>query len=87
MKFRMIREDFIKLTIPQKMEELWSVGDFISEKAYYDNSICLFALEHFLVEVIFNKSCNEITSVEIQENPQILFEYVKNLELTELLGK
>lgn len=82
----MIKDEFIKLTIPQKMEELWVAGEFISEKVYYDNSIGLFSIDHMLVEVIYNKSCNEITSVEIQENTQILFEYVKNLELKELLG-
>ena len=81
----MIKEEFIKLSIPEKMEQLWSDGEFISEKVYYDNNISLFSMEDFLVEVFFNRIYNEIASVEIQENNQILFEYVKDLELTDLL--
>lgn len=81
----MVKEEFIKLSIPEKMEQLWSDGEFISEKIYYDNNISLFLMEDFLVEVFFNRIYNEIAGVEIQENHQILFEYVKDLELTDLL--
>ena len=81
----MSREEFIKLTIPQKMEHIWTEGEFISEKVYYDNNISLFSMDSFLVEVFFNRVCNEIVGIEIQENNQILFEYVKDLELKELL--
>ncbi|WP_317896560.1 hypothetical protein [Aurantibacillus circumpalustris] len=81
----MIKDDFIKLTIPQRMEELWAEGEFISQKVYYDNDISLFLMENFLVEVFFNRIYNEIVGVEVQENNQILFEYVKDLELSELL--
>jgi len=81
----MLKNEFIKLTVLQKVEELWTEGEFISEKVYYDNTIRLFAIDNFLVEVFFNRVYNEIVSVEIQENPQILFEYVKNLELDNLL--
>lgn len=81
----MTREEFIKLTIPDKMEELWREGDFISQKVYYDNDISLFSMEDYLIEVFFNRITHEIVGVEIQENNQILFEYVKDLELKELL--
>jgi len=81
----MTRDEFIKLTIPQKMEQLWTEGEFISEKAYYDNNISLFLMDNFLVEVFFNRSYNDVVSIEIQENNQILFEYVKDIELKELL--
>lgn len=81
----MTREEFIKLTIADKVEQLWSEGDFISQKVYYDNDISLFSMNDYLVEVFFNRVSNEIIGVEIQENNQILFEYVKDLELKELL--
>ncbi len=67
------------------MERLWTEGEFISEKVYYDNNISLFLMDTFLVEVFFNRLYNDIVSVEIQENNQILFEYVKDIELSELL--
>ena len=81
----MTKNEFIKLSIPEKMEQLWIEGDFISEKVYYDNNISLFLMDDFLVEVFFNRTYKEITAVEIQQNDQILFEYVKDIELNELL--
>jgi len=81
----MSKEEFIKLSIPEKMEQLWIDGEFISQKVYYDNDISLFSMEDFLIEVFFNRITNEIIGVEIQENNQILFEYVKDLPLGELL--
>ena len=81
----MTKDEFIKLAIPEKMKCLWMEGEFISEKVYYDNNITLFSIENFLVEVFFNRDYNEIVGVEIQENHQILFEYVKDIELNELL--
>ena len=81
----MIKDEFIKLTIPQRMEHLWAEGEFISQKVYYDNDISLFLMDNFLVEVFFNRVHNEIVGAEIQENDQILFEYVKDLEINELL--
>jgi hypothetical protein len=81
----MNREEFLTLTITEKIERLWMEGEFISEKVYYDNLIRLFVYEGFFVEVFFNRSCNEIAGIEIQENSQILFGYVKDLELNVLL--
>jgi len=83
----MIKDEFIKLTIPEKMEQLWTEGEFISEKVYYDNNISLFLMDNFLVEVFLDRTSNEIVGIEIQENHQILFEYVKDIELSELLKK
>jgi hypothetical protein len=81
----MIKDEFTKLTIPEKMEQLWSEGEFISQKVYYENDISLFSLDDFLVEVFFNRISSEIVGVEIQENNQILFEYVKDIPLNSLL--
>jgi hypothetical protein len=81
----MSRNEFLKLTISEKTEQLWMEGEFISEKVYYDNNISLFVFEGFFVEVFFNRNYNEITGIEIQENDQILFGYVKDLELNVLL--
>lgn len=80
----MDKDEFTRLSIPEKMELVWREGEFISEKVYYDNNISLFLIEDFLVEVFFNRVYNEIVGVEIQHNYQILFEYVKDLELDAL---
>lgn len=82
----MCKDEFIKLSTPQRMELIWKEGEFISEKVYYDNNISLFLVDTYLVEVFFNRIYKEIVSIEIQENNQILFEYVKDIELTGLLS-
>ena len=69
------------MSLSEKTEQLWNYGEFISEKVYYDNNISLFLLDKFLVEVFFNRIHKEIVGIEIQENHQILFEYVKDLKL------
>lgn len=80
----MNKEEFIKLTIAEKTEFLWNYGEIVSEKVYYECNISLFLLENYYVEVFFNRDLNEIVSIEIQENKQILYEYVKNLDLNEI---
>ncbi len=81
---RMAKDDFVKLTIPQKVELLWNEGEIISEKAYYDCNITLFLLDSFYVEVFLNREENEVVSIEIQENAQILYSYATDVSLKEL---
>ncbi|MDO8999206.1 MAG: hypothetical protein Q7W45_05530 [Bacteroidota bacterium] len=81
----MNKEEFIKLTIADKTEFLLNYSEVISEKVYYECNITLFLVEDFYVEVFFNREQNIIVSIEIQENNQILFEYVKNLDLNEIV--
>lgn len=81
----MNKEEFIKLTIEDKTEFIWNYSELISEKVYYDCNITLFLVEDFYVEVFFNRVQNIIVSIEIQENSQILFDYVKDLDLNEIV--
>lgn len=80
----MYKNEFIKLGTERKMEILWDHGEPLFERAYYDYNICLFLLGNFYVEVFFDRVKNEIASVSVQENDQILFGYVKDLGLSEL---
>ena len=81
----MNKEEFIKLTIADKTEFLWNYSELISEKVYYECNITLFLVEDFYVEVFFNRDQNIIVSIEIQGNDQILYEYVKDLDLNEIV--
>ena len=81
----MNKEEFIKLTIADKTEYLWNYRELISEKVYYECNITLFLVEDFYVEVFLNRDENVIVSIEVQENNQILYEYVKNLDLNEIV--
>ena len=81
----MTQEQFIKLNFEDKTEFLWKYAELVSEKAYYECNITLFLLDSFYVEVFYNRVLNEIVGVEIQENDQILYEYVKDLSLNEIV--
>lgn len=81
----MNKEEFIKLTIVDKTEYLWNYSELISEKVYYECNISLFLVENFYVEVFLNRDENVIVSIEVQGNNQILYEYVKNLDLNEIV--
>ena len=81
----MNKEEFIKLTIADKTEYLWNYSELISEKVYYECNISLFLVENFFVDVFLNRDQNVILIIEIQENDQILYEYVKNLDLNEIV--
>jgi len=81
----MIKEEFIKLSFEDKAEFLWKYAEIISEKVYYECNITLFLLDGYYVEVFYNRILNEIVGIEIQENDQILYEYVKDLNLDEIV--
>ncbi|MBA2612721.1 MAG: hypothetical protein H0U95_12155 [Bacteroidetes bacterium] len=80
----MNKEEFIKLTFEDKTEFLWKYAEIVSEKVYYECNITLFLLDGFYVEVFYNRILNEIVGINIQESDQILYEYVKDLDLKEI---
>ena len=81
----MDKEEFIKLSFEDKTEFLWKYAEIVSEKVYYECNITLFLLDGFYIEVFYNRNLNEIVGIEIQENDQILYEYVKDLNLEEIV--
>ncbi|MES2681735.1 MAG: hypothetical protein V4635_17705 [Bacteroidota bacterium] len=81
----MQKEEFVLLPLEEKIEFLWKYGDVVSQMAYYDCDISLFLLENYYVEVFFNRAEKQLMSAEIQQNPQILYGYVKDLNINELV--
>ena len=81
----MQKEEFILLNLDEKVEFLWKYAEVISQKAYYDCDITLFLLENYYVEVFFNRVEKQVMSIEIQENSQILYGYVKDLNINEIV--
>jgi len=82
---KMDKEEFVRMSMQDRLSFLWNYGEIISEKVYYECNISLFLLGNFYVEVFFNRVQNAIVSVEIQDNKQILYEYVKDINLNELI--
>jgi hypothetical protein len=81
----MQKEDFILLPLEDRIEYLWKYGDVVSQMAYYDCDISLFLLDNYYVEVFFNRELKQVMSAEIQKNSQILYGYVKDLNIHELV--
>ncbi len=81
----MNKEEFIELNFEDKTEFLWKYAEIVSEKTYYECNITLFLLDGFYIEVFYNRVLNEIVGIEIQDNDQILYEYVKDLNLDEIV--
>jgi hypothetical protein len=80
----MLKENFIELNLQEKIEYLNIYGELIAEKVYYEYNISLILIENFYVELFYNRHLNQIVGIEIQENNQLLFEYVKHVDLQEI---
>ena len=80
----MLKENFIELNLQEKIEYLNIYGELIAEKVYYEYNISLILIENFYVELFYNRHLNQIIGIEIQENNQLLFEYVKDVDLQEI---
>lgn len=83
----MTKHDFIKLSLSERVEFLWKSGEVIAEKVYYDCNITLFLLDSFYVEVFFDRVRNEMEGIAVQESNDILYAYIKELDLEELVGR
>jgi len=80
----MLKENFIELNLQEKIDHLNIYGELIAEKVYYEYNISLILIENFYVELFYNRHLNQIVGIEIQENNQLLFEYVKDVDLQEI---
>jgi len=77
----MEKKYFLSLSKIQKIDFIWNYGEIISEIQTSTSYNSLFSLHTFFVEVKLNKMSNEISSIVVQENSEILYSYVKGLNL------
>lgn len=75
---------FLSLSKTQKIDFIWNYGEVINELKTSKTYNSLFVLHDFFVEIKLSKRSNEITSVTIQENSDILYSYVEKLDLNVL---
>ena len=83
----MQKEEFTQLKLEEKVEFVWMAAELVSQKVYYDCDITLFLLEDYYVEVFFNRIAKVVMSIEIQNNPQILYGYVKDLNIEAIVKR
>jgi hypothetical protein len=59
-------------------------GELIVTVETFDKIIALFALDTFFVEIFINRRSNELEDIEVQDDDDVLYEYVKELDIHEL---
>lgn len=75
---------FIKLRTGLKTELTWNYGEIITTVETHDSYISLFLLDTFFVEIFVDKFSNELKEVVIQDDADVLYEYIRDLDLKEL---
>lgn len=76
---------FTSLRSGLKTEITWNYGELITTIETIDKYISLFLLDSFFVEIYVNKLTNELEEVSIQDDNDVLYEYIKDLDLNELV--
>lgn len=76
-------DDFSKLTLAAKMDCLRMSGEFIGSRLLPAHRVHLFALGGSYIELYVHIPTNQAQWIEIQTNPSILQEYVKDLNWKE----
>lgn len=76
---------FTQLRTGLKTELTWNYGEVITSIETHNAYISLFLLDTFFVEIHVNKFSNELIEVGIQDDNDVLYEYIKDLDLTTLV--
>jgi hypothetical protein len=72
---------FSSLQTDSRTELVWNYGEIITSVETKDTYISLFLLGNFYVELYVNKFSNELMNVEIQDDDDILYEYIKDMDI------
>lgn len=75
---------FTTLRTGLKTELTWNYGELITTVETPDIYISLFLLDKFFVEIHVNKQSNELLEVVIQDDTDVLYEYVRDIDLDHL---
>ncbi|MBA3681166.1 MAG: hypothetical protein H0W73_08375 [Bacteroidetes bacterium] len=78
---------FIDLAKDTKTELTWNYGELVTTLETDDYYITLFLLDNFFVEIFIDKFNKELVDINIQDDDDILFAYLKDLSLGELISK
>jgi hypothetical protein len=76
---------FTTLRSGLKTELTWNYGELVTTVETKDSFISLFLLDTFFVEIYVNKFTNELIEVSVQDDDDVLYEYIKDLDLNELV--
>lgn len=77
---------FTALAAENQIELMFNYGEVIKTVETADRFILLFLMDHFFVEIHTDKVKKEVLSIEVQEDPDVLHAYIKDLDISDLLN-
>lgn len=75
---------FTTLRTGLKTELTWNYGELITTVETAHAYLSLFLLDTFFVEIHVNKHSNELQEVVLQDDSDVLYEYIKHIDLNHL---
>jgi hypothetical protein len=75
---------FRTLNTAIKAELTSKCGELIITVETIDKIIALFLLDTFFVEIFINRKSNELEEIEVQDDDDVLYEYVRELDIHQL---
>lgn len=76
----MKKEDFVRLSLTEKMDHLRMAGEFIGSRQLPSHRVHLFTLGGYYIELFVHVATNQAQWIEIQTNQSILQEYLTDLD-------
>ena len=80
----MERNYFTALATKFKTEITWNYGEIITTVETSNLYISLFLLDTFYVEIYVDKESNDLIHVEIQDDRDVLYAYIDDLDISDL---
>jgi len=77
---------FTTLSADSKTELTWNYGEIITTVETKELYISLFLLDTFYVEIYVNKLSNELQEVNLQDDRDVLYAYLKDLDINKLVN-
>ena len=81
----MTNRQFIKLPFNESADYLFSNGDYITHREYYNQKRALFRCDDFLAETWYDPVENEITKVELIGLEKALKFYWNSMQIAEII--
>lgn len=78
---------FASLATDTRTELAWNYGEIITTVETKDYFISLFLLDNFYVEIFIDRLTNELIDIGIQDDDDVLYEYIKDLGIDSLKFK
>ena len=66
-----------------KTELAWNYGELIISMELCDSYLNLYELDGFFVEICINKETSELEMIRLQEDREILFAYITDLDISD----